>query len=90
MLLGRERSIRVDDLSASILTRDPGSLAFRGDVMPLREVQRRYAAWAYEQLGGKKVLKDEFSQLESEDAVAQELRELKSKRAGQKRGGESA
>ena len=24
--------------------------------MPLREVQRRYAAWAYEQLGGKKVL----------------------------------
>jgi phage shock protein A len=41
-------------------------------------------------LGGKKVLKDEFSQLESEDAVAQELRELKSKRAGQKRGGESA
>jgi phage shock protein A len=39
---------------------------------------------------GKKPLKDEFSELETEDAVAQELRELKSKRAGQKRGGESA
>jgi phage shock protein A len=40
-------------------------------------------------LGGKKGLKDEFSELEAEDAVAQELRELKSKRAGQKRGNES-
>jgi phage shock protein A len=41
-------------------------------------------------LGGKKGLKDEFSELEAEDAVAQELRELKSKRAGQKRGNEPA
>ncbi len=38
-------------------------------------------------LGGKKTLKDEFSNLETEDAVAKELRELKSKRAEQKRGG---
>jgi phage shock protein A len=38
-------------------------------------------------LGGKKTLKDEFSELESEDAVAKELRELKSKRAEQKRDG---
>jgi len=38
-------------------------------------------------LGGKKNLKDEFSELETEDAVAKELRELKSKRADQKRGG---
>jgi phage shock protein A len=38
-------------------------------------------------LGGKKGLKDEFSELENEDAVAKELRELKSKRAEQKRGG---
>jgi phage shock protein A len=36
---------------------------------------------------GKKPLKDEFSELENEDAVAKELRELKSKRAEQKRGG---
>jgi phage shock protein A len=41
-------------------------------------------------LGGKKGLKDEFTELEAEDAVAQELRELKSKRAGQKRGNEPA
>jgi phage shock protein A len=41
-------------------------------------------------LGHKRTLKDEFSQLEAEDAVAQELRELKSKRAAQKRGNEPA
>ena len=37
-------------------------------------------------LGAKKDLKSEFSDLETEDAVAKELRDLKSKRAGQKRG----
>jgi phage shock protein A len=41
-------------------------------------------------LGNKKGLKDEFADLESEDAVAKELRELKSKRAGQKSGGKAS
>jgi phage shock protein A len=41
-------------------------------------------------LGVKKDLKDEFTELESEDAVAKELRDLKSKRATQKRGGGEA
>ena len=41
-------------------------------------------------LGGKKTLKDEFSELETEDAVAKELRELKSKRAEQKRHGDES
>jgi phage shock protein A len=41
-------------------------------------------------LGRQKPLKDEFSELETEDAVAQELRELKSKRAGLKRGNDPA
>jgi len=41
-------------------------------------------------LGVKKELKDEFTDLENEDAVAKELRELKSKRAAQKRGGGEA
>jgi phage shock protein A len=36
-------------------------------------------------LGNKKDLKSEFNDLETEDAVAKELRELKSKRASQKR-----
>ena len=29
-----------------------GRLPFGGGVMPVRELQRRYAAWALEQLGG--------------------------------------
>ena len=41
-------------------------------------------------LGVKKDLKDEFTDLENEDAVAKELRELKSKRAAQKSGGSKA
>lgn len=39
-------------------------------------------------LGGKRSLKDEFADLETEDAVAKELRELKSKRAARSGGGE--
>jgi len=41
-------------------------------------------------LGGTKGLKDEFSELEAEDAVAKELRELKSKRAELKRDGKES
>ncbi|HEU4616987.1 MAG TPA: phage shock protein PspA [Gammaproteobacteria bacterium] len=40
-------------------------------------------------LGWKKDLKSEFSELESEDAIEQELQSLKSKRAGQKPGSTS-
>jgi phage shock protein A len=40
-------------------------------------------------LGKKKGLKDEFSELEAEDAVAKELNELKSKRADRKRDNEN-
>jgi two-component system response regulator HydG len=56
VLLGGERAIAADALRAIDTPRDRGAMTFRGDVVPLREVQRRYAAWAYEQLGGKKVL----------------------------------
>jgi phage shock protein A len=41
-------------------------------------------------LGNKKDLKSEFSSLETEDAVAKELRELKAKRGGQKGGSNAA
>ena len=29
---------------------------FGGEVIPVREVQRRYAAWALERLGGRKMV----------------------------------
>jgi two-component system, NtrC family, response regulator HydG len=55
VLLGRDALIRASELPATIGARD-GTAVFRGPVVRLREVQRRYAAWAYEELGGKKVL----------------------------------
>jgi two-component system response regulator HydG len=57
VLLGRAPAAGVADLPASVLerSRSPG-LQFSGDVLPVRELQRRYAAWAYESLGGKKLL----------------------------------
>ena len=31
-------------------------MTFAGEVVPFRELQRSYAAWAYERLEGRKVL----------------------------------
>ena len=53
VLLGRNAEIGVDDLPAAV--RDPAAadpLEFRGEILPIRELQRRYAAWALTQVGG--------------------------------------
>jgi two-component system, NtrC family, response regulator HydG len=57
VLLGAGPDIEVRDLPAPMQLRAAGStLEFVGEVLPFREVQRRYAAWAYERLGERKVL----------------------------------
>lgn len=57
VLLGRERSVSVRDLPATLATKEAGDVAsFRLPIVSLREIQRRYAAWAFQQLGSKKVL----------------------------------
>ncbi len=53
VLLGRNAEIGVDDLPPAV--RDPAAadpLEFRGEILPIRELQRRYAAWALTQVGG--------------------------------------
>jgi two-component system, NtrC family, response regulator HydG len=53
LLLGRNPEIGVDDLPPAV--RDPAAadpLEFRGEILPIRELQRRYAAWAITQTGG--------------------------------------
>ena len=59
VLLGRAPEIGVDDLRE--LLRDllnqqdddaPGRFEFHGDLIPHRELERRYAAWALAQTGG--------------------------------------
>jgi two-component system response regulator HydG len=54
VLLGRSPDITVADLPATTTARREATGGFTGDVLPLREIQRRYVAWAFEQLGGRK------------------------------------
>jgi two-component system response regulator HydG len=54
VLLGRSPEVRAADLADLFERPDAGgdSLDFRGEIVPLRELERRYAAWAVAQTGG--------------------------------------
>ncbi len=56
VILGRRSEAVPSDLPPSVGGAPPAELpnALEGGVMPIREVQRRYAAWALEQYGGHK------------------------------------
>jgi two-component system response regulator HydG len=56
VLLGRGPLVTVRDLPASVGATATAGLSFVGDIVTFRELQRRYAAWAYERLDGRKVL----------------------------------
>jgi two-component system response regulator HydG len=56
VLLGRAREVTVGDLPPTMGAKAESLPAFGSTVVPLRDVQRRYVAWAYEQLGGRKLL----------------------------------
>jgi two-component system response regulator HydG len=56
VLLGRAPSVSVSDLPSSVTETAPSQgLYFSGEIVPMREMQRRYAAWAFERLGERKV-----------------------------------
>ena len=53
VLLGADAEIAAADLPEAITgAARPEPLAFAGDILPLRELERRYAAWALAQTGG--------------------------------------
>ncbi len=53
VLLGRTADLGPSDLPAVVLSDSPITrVPFQGEIVPVRELQRRYAAWALEQLGG--------------------------------------
>ena len=57
VLLGRAPEVTLADLPAQVRARPADASATFGDpVLPMREVQRRYAVWAYQHLGGRKLL----------------------------------
>jgi two-component system response regulator HydG len=56
VLLARSEEVAITDLPATLLSRTTGAaMAFGDEVLPLREMQRRYVAWALDRLGGRKV-----------------------------------
>ena len=56
VLLGRNPEVAPSDLPPSVVASAPMGLppSLGGDILPVREVQRRYAAWAFEQMRGQK------------------------------------
>lgn len=56
VLLGRDPQSNHDLVPTDPASEIAAGITFTGGVIPFRELQKRYAAWAYEQLGNKKVL----------------------------------
>jgi two-component system response regulator HydG len=58
VLLGRGAEASVADLPPAVVAkRDPrASIDFGESIIPVRELQRRYAAWALERVGGRKLI----------------------------------
>jgi two-component system, NtrC family, response regulator HydG len=56
VLLGRAAQVSGDDLPPGVANAPPPGLpeVLAGGVMPIRDVQRRYASWALERFGGQK------------------------------------
>jgi two-component system response regulator HydG len=56
VLLGRDAEAHASDLPSTVTRPAPAGIppALEGGVMPIREVQRRYASWALERSGGHK------------------------------------
>ncbi len=52
VLLARSAEVTTADLPQSVSAAKTGAPVFAGQVMPVRDLQRRYAAWALDQLGG--------------------------------------
>jgi two-component system response regulator HydG len=56
VLLGRESFVAAHELPPSVTEASASKgISFSGEIVPMREAQRRYAAWAYERLGGRKL-----------------------------------
>lgn len=64
VLLGRGPVVDVSELPPEIDTRVAQDFAFTGRVLPFRDLQRRYVAWALDQLGGRRVATAERLQID--------------------------
>jgi two-component system response regulator HydG len=55
VLLGRSSEIEADELPRTVGRSSSAPVTFQGEIVPIREMQRRYAAWAFELLGGRRM-----------------------------------
>ncbi|MCL2450968.1 MAG: sigma 54-interacting transcriptional regulator, partial [Polyangiaceae bacterium] len=56
VVLGRLREVQVADLPESLTERRAPAAPFsRDEIVSMREMQRRYAVWVFQQLGGRKM-----------------------------------
>jgi two-component system response regulator HydG len=67
VLLGRGPEVSTSDLPPNVKSTPPAGLpaAVGETVIPIRDVQRRYAAWAFEMLGGHKARTAEALEVDS-------------------------
>jgi two-component system response regulator HydG len=56
VLLGRSSEVDSGELPRTIAQRVAVATTFQGDIVPLREMQRRYASWVFEALGARRML----------------------------------
>jgi DNA-binding NtrC family response regulator len=75
VVLSRSPSVEVSDLPSRVrMTRHPPPAPFSGPVLSIRELERRYAAWAFDQLDGRRALAAEKLGIDDE-TLASWLRE---------------
>ena len=56
VVLARTSEVQPDELPRSLTSTPAPEVDFGSNVRPLREMQRRYVAWAHERLGARKLL----------------------------------
>ncbi len=59
VLLARGSEVDVDELPRTVGRTSSAPLTFQGEIVPIREMQRRYAAWVFEALGGRRMVSAE-------------------------------
>ena len=56
VLLGRSPEVEPSELPRMVGSRATAPIEFHGEILPMREMQRRYASWVYEALGARRML----------------------------------
>jgi len=56
VLLGRASEVEPDELPRTVGRSSSAPVTFQGEIVPIREMQRRYAAWVFDALGGRRMV----------------------------------